>query len=217
MTDESPHLASLPDPGDDGTSFVWVDRLKREPHAETVWASLEKRYLMRLKVYASQQLGPKLRRQCEPEDIISEAWMRAVSKIDRFEYRRKGSFLDWLQQQIRWVILDRVRQQDRRPPPAAALPADSNPENPVGPDPSAQGPGPATEVSRKDLKARLVESLESLPEIYRAVLVHHCLESKSVQEIAEETGRKANTVSQQLKRGLELWRRTFGGDPMSYV
>ena len=82
---------------------------------------------------------------------------------------------------------------------------------------SATGAGPATQIGRKDLRQRLVESLETVPETYREVLDLACLQSKSRTEIAEILNVKKNTVSQQLKRGLEHWRRVLGENPLKYL
>jgi len=207
----------LPNPDDDGSSAVWVRALRDDPkQANTALAHLERRYLMRLRVFVAHKLGPAMRQRHDPDEIINDAWWRAIKSIDQFEYRNSGSFLDWLRKQVQWVILDLHRAHRGRPgavPIANSGDDDSNP----GLDPSDHGAGPITEVGRRDVRDHLVKSLEAVPEIYRRVLQRHCLEGWDRQRIADDLGIKANTVSQQLKRGLEHWKRALGEDPTSYV
>lgn len=207
----------LPDPTSEGTSAVWVRALQKDPHANTALQHLERRYVMRLRVFVAHKLGPAMRQRHEPDEIINDAWWRAVRSIDRFEYRHKGSFLDWLRKQVHWVILDRCREDKDRIDCARIGPGTDDSDATPGPDPSDHGAGPMTEAGRKDVRDKLVSSLESVPEIYRKVLDRACLQEQSRAEIAEDLGLKANTVSQQLKRGLEHWKRVLGENPLKYL
>jgi len=192
-----------------------VQALRRDANAGGALQFLERRYALRLRLFVAHKLGPAMRTRHDPDEIINEAWWRAIRKIDQFEYRKKGSFLDWLRKQVHWVILDRCRHDEGREDLAALDPNDDS-DAPRG-DPAATGAGPATQIGRKDLRQRLVESLETVPETYREVLDLACLQSKSRTEIAEILNVKKNTVSQQLKRGLEHWRRVLGENPLKYL
>ncbi len=207
----------LPDPSSEGTSGIWVRALRGDQNANTPLQNLERRYLMRLRVYVSHKLGPAMRQRHDPDEIINDAWWRAVRNIDRFEYRQKGSFLGWLRKQVHWVILDRCRDDKDRTGHARLGPRSSDSKSSAALDPSHQGPGPLTEVGCRDGRDQLVASLESVPEIYRRILERACLQEMSRAEIAEELGLKLNTVSQQLKRGLEHWKRVLGENPLKYI
>lgn len=212
------NVDQLPDPSSEGTSAVWVRALQDDPqHANTAMAHLERRYLMRLRVFVAHKLGPAMRQRHDPDEIINDAWWRAVKSIDHFEYRHRGSFLDWLRKQVQWVILD-LHRADRGRPDAVPI-GGSGDDSQVTPatDPSDHGAGPLTEAGRKDVRDKLVRSLEAVPEIYRRVLERYCLQEWDRQRIADDLGIKANTVSQQLKRGLEHWKRVLGEDPTRYV
>ena len=60
-------------------------------------------------------------------------------------------------------------------------------------------------------------ALDELPELYRAVLVARYLEGRAVQVIARALSRKPDTVSQQLRRGAEMWRQAVGVDPTTFL
>ncbi len=212
----SESAGGLPDPTCDGTSGVWVRALQEDRAANTALQHLEHRYVMRLRVYVAHRLGPTMRQRHDPDEIINDAWWRAIRSIDRFEYRQKGSFLDWVRKQIHWVILDRCREDKGRPDPVP-LGGGGDSESNRSPDPAHKGPGPITEVGRRDGRDKLVSSLESVPEIYRKILDRACLQEQSRAEIAEALGLKLNTVSQQLKRGLEQWKRVLGENPLKYL
>lgn len=212
-----PGPESLPssDRDRDGTSAAWVRRLREDPGSNTVWDHLSDRYRNRILVYAAHRLGPQLRRVCDPEDVVNEAWMQIFARVDQFDYRHAGSLYAWLCQQVRRVILTKRRNLDRKGPLPklhADLPSDA-----AMPDPPANAPGPITEAGARDLKSQLLESLEKVPLIYRRVLIATHFEQRGRNEVAEELSLKANTVSQQLKRGMELWRSSFGGDPLTHI
>lgn len=214
--DDAPERKPGPQPGpgdpvSEGTSAAWIRHLKRKPDSQTVWGALTGRYQNRILVYAGSLLGPKLRRRTSPEEVVNDAWMRVIQNLDRFEYRQRGSVYQWLCLQVRRVAQDHARTALRRDGAEPRLEADIAAESQV-PEAVQSGAGPATEVGRRDIKERLTAALERVPDIYRRVLVAFYLEDKGREEIAAEFGLKPNTVSQQLKRGLDHWREAFGSD-----
>jgi RNA polymerase sigma-70 factor (ECF subfamily) len=212
-----PGAGDAEDPDSLDSSRVWIERAKREPDAASVWSHLHARYVNRLQVYAAQRMSKTLRRVYDVEEVMNMAMYRAARHIDHFEYRRQGSFLDWLQRQVDWVILDLARGH-RRKPPLDVVGGGGSDDSQLGlPEPAHEGRGPATEARQRDLVQALIRSLDEVPILYREVLVQHHLQNRSIQDIAKDLGRKANTVSQQLKRGLEIWRDALGDDPSGHL
>ena len=101
-------------PLEPGHSEIWVHHLQERPDSDTLWSALHDRYQKRILVYAHYRLGPDLRRTCDAEDMVNEAWIRIVTHWDQFEYRGPDSLFHWLCLQVRRAILDRRRQWERR-------------------------------------------------------------------------------------------------------
>jgi RNA polymerase sigma factor (sigma-70 family) len=61
-------------------------------------------------------------------------------------------------------------------------------------------------IEQEELRSLLDKELNRLPERYRAPLILHYLEEKTVQQVAQELGWRPGTVSSRLARGKELLR-----------
>src|SRR5262249_36487471 len=64
---------------------------------------------------------------------------------------------------------------------------------------------------RHELRFLLDEELNRLPERFRAPLILHYLEEKTVAQVAQELGWRPGTVSSRLARGKELLRVRLAG------
>lgn len=206
--------ADAPQP-DPGHSEIWVQILQDQPGSDTVWASLHERYRRRILVYTHYRLGPDMRRSFDPEDIVNEAWGRIVKHWGKFEYRGPDSLFHWLCLQVHRVILDRRRKLDRAAGDGASQKKSGIPADEL--DVTNPGAGPRTQVMQQELRDKLTASLDSVPELYRRVLIPVCLEGRTPNEVAEEFDMKPDTVRKQVKRGLEHWRNALGGDPMRHL
>ena len=74
------------------------------------------------------------------------------------------------------------------------------------------GSGPATVVARRDRRERIMKAIDELPDIYRRALRAIWLEEKPRDEVAKELNIKPNTLTVQLKRGMELLRSQLDPD-----
>lgn len=162
-----------------------------------------RRYREPLTVYATRLCGPQLLAFVEPQDIVQQAWLDVVRRIGDFEYRGRGTLLCWLRLQIRRRIADLGRSPNQR--------LGTAPESEI--ELESPAAGPALVFERQEVRGRLIEALESLPPTYRDVVAARYLEGRAVVTIARALGRKPATVSQQIRRGLALWRQAFGDDP----
>jgi RNA polymerase sigma factor (sigma-70 family) len=68
-------------------------------------------------------------------------------------------------------------------------------------------PDPLLDLTFRELNAALSEELGRLPETYRAVLVHCCLEGKNFEEAARALGCSTGAVRGRLNRGRDALRR----------
>ena len=131
-------------------------------------------------------------RESAAEDVLQEAWARAIRRLAAFE--RRSSLRRWLIGIVVRCSLERIRA-DRRA-------ADELPELQ-----SVAGAASAPE-SRIDLE----RAFEALPPGYRAVLVMHDVEGYTHEEIAELMGISPGTSKSQLSRGRSWLRRALGAD-----
>jgi RNA polymerase sigma factor (sigma-70 family) len=205
---------------DSDRSQFWIERITKSigggasPRSQEAWARLEARYRRRLLLHAERLLGPKLRGEIDPEDVVNEAWGRAYKDYRNFVYRGPLSFLHWLKLQVWRVVGDHVRKYNRGDgPPATKNGSDG--KTGASDDPPMQEAGPLSRAARAEIRALLEETLSGLPTLYRGVLRDFYLDEKSREEIALAHNRLPNTVTHQLKRGLVLWKKAieekFGG------
>lgn len=213
--DRAPRAAEEVPEDNPGHSEIWVKILQEKPGSDTVWSALHERYRRRILVYAHYRLGPDLRRTCDPEDVVNEAWGRIVKHWEKFEYRGADSLFHWLCLQVHRVVLDRRRKMDRAAGDASGQKKSGIPADEL--DVTNPGAGPRTQVMQEELRDKLAKTLDSVPELYRRVLIPVCLEGRTPNEVAEELDMKPDTVRKQVKRGLEHWRNALGGDPMRHL
>ena len=68
---------------------------------------------------------------------------------------------------------------------------------------------PAEAVAESELSVEIVQAIEALPELYRAVLLRHLFDGARPAEIARDLGRAPGTVRMQIHRGLEQLRKSL--------
>lgn len=124
------------------------------------------------------------------QDAAQEAFINAYANLDQL--RNASAFGPWILQAVRRRAL--LAQKTRRPEPIA-----------VGAGMAAVGE-PADWIQRyEDVVARLAQ----LPEHERTVIVLRYLDGLSVQNIADTTGKPADTVRKRLSRALQRLRTSF--------
>jgi RNA polymerase sigma-70 factor (ECF subfamily) len=151
---------------------------------------------------------------CDAEDIVQEAYLRAFKYFDSFSGSNARA---WLLSIVRHACYDWLREN--RTPVTTSLADDPDLEQ-IGeaatgyPDQQV-GANPETALlHRRDVK--LVNRLiEELPPDYRAVLILREMEDLSYREIAEVVGIPIGTVMSRLARArgllLKGWKRHQGG------
>jgi RNA polymerase sigma-70 factor (ECF subfamily) len=119
----------------------------------------------------------------EAEDVVQEAWLRAVSTLDRWS--RQSEFGAWLRGIAAHVAIDAVRRQGR-----------------LVLDPQADAVCDESPVEWMDMESAIL----SLAPGYRAVLVLHDIEGFTHEEIAARLGITAGTSKGQLFKARRVVR-----------
>jgi len=144
----------------------------RQERSETAFAALYDRHTPRAFQTAWRLVGGNPH---EAEDVVQEAWLRAVSTLDRWS--GQSEFGAWFRAIAAHVAIDAVRKQGR-----LVLDADAD----VAID--------ELSVEWMDMESAIL----SLAPGYRAVLVLHDIEGFTHEEIGERLGITAGTSKGQL-------------------
>jgi len=131
------------------------------------------------------RLDPKLRPRVDPSDVVQEAQIEAVRRIDAYLEQAPLPFRLWLRQ----LAHDRLLMMHRRHVKAARR---SLGQEVALPDRSslllaqqllASGSTPSQKLDRRDLARRVREAVAELPETDREVLLMRTFEGLSFEEI----------------------------------
>ena len=160
-------------------------------------AEYEKAYRV-LWVVAAGVLG----RSSGAEDVVQEAALLALRKID--EFAPGTHFAAWMAQMVRFVALNQLRKQSRNPASSLdeadarsrGLPqrgGSAEPELRLG----SRGELPAGQTSFDD---RLTRGLESLSDVARACLLLRTLEGMDYEQIGQVLGVPQGTAMSHVHR-----------------
>lgn len=164
-----------------------------------------------LLVLAQTHLGKKLRRKLDPEDLVQEVLQRAYKHFAEFESPNDSEKVKaWLLTIMGNVIKDLLKHfsADKRELAKEQSVAVDLKQSAVGIEAflAAEQTSPSMAASRNEEMLKLAKGLEQIPEDAREVIVLKHLQNKSLQEIADTTGRTVPSVAGLLRRGLARLR-----------
>lgn len=164
--------------------------------------SLMARYLPRLRNWASGRLPMRARSLLDTGDLVQEALVRTLERLDQIEVRGPGGFQAYVRSAVLNRIRDEIRWAGRRPGP------DGVPESLESPAPS-----PLEMAMGAELVDRYERALAALTEEERQ-LVHLRIElDYDYDEIAEMAGRPSRDAARvAVKRALKRLAEAMGGD-----
>jgi RNA polymerase sigma-70 factor (ECF subfamily) len=174
---------------------------------EVALHTLLKRYLPRLKHWAAGRLPHHARDLLDTDDLVQEAVIRSIRRLDTFEQRESASFLSYMRRAILNRIGDEVRRAKRKETKEAFI----RDELPTPASPLQEAIGSET-IERYE---RALAQLD--PEIQDAVVAR--LEfGFSYAEIAEATGKSTAdaarmTVNRAIRRLAEQMREVRDDAP----
>jgi RNA polymerase sigma-70 factor (ECF subfamily) len=163
--------------------------------------SLMARYLPRLRNWASGRLPMRARSLLDTGDLVQEALLRTLERLDQIEVRGPGGFQAYVRSAVLNRIRDEIRWAGRRPGP------DGVPETLESPAPS-----PLEMAMGADLVDRYERALATLTEEERQ-LVHLRIElDYDYEEIAGLAGRPSRDAARvAVKRALKRLAEAMGG------
>jgi RNA polymerase sigma-70 factor (ECF subfamily) len=144
------------------------------------------------------------RNRAEADDVVQEAFLRAVRAFDAFE--RGTNCRAWLFTILRNVFLNRARRAGREvldaEPTSIDDPGGTADDWPAGRDPE-------DEYLQTVLHGDVDRALRALPFAYREAVILADLEGLTYKEIAQAVGCPVGTVMSRLSRGRALLRRAL--------
>ena len=128
----------------------------------------------------------------EVEDLVQDTFLKAFSRLDSFQ--QQSSFYTWIYRIATNTILDFLKRRGRSPVQAVEDPEES------GGVPQASIARPDADLERAEISQITHSVLDSLPEIFRTVLIMREFENMAYQEIADVLGISIGTVESRIFR-----------------
>lgn len=170
---------------DDPDERALIEAARADPAR---FVDLYERHFHRVYGYAIRRTGSR----AEAEDITSEVFERALTNLQRFEWRGTP-FVAWLYRIAANALTDRRRQTAR----------DSDDPPPEVPD--------AREADGIEQRAILFQLVERLPSLQRQVIEMRFSEGRSIREIGVALERSDGAVKQLQLRALQNLRKSMEG------
>ncbi len=181
--------ARLPGEPAEGETLVILERIRGGDRDG--WSELYRRYHDPLLFWIRMNLGSRLRRFLESEDILQSAAVEWLRELDGFEYRGAGS----LQRFLRRLVLNKIRDR-------ADFHAAQKRGEPEALDErrlAAQAPAAYRDPETYE---RLERALLALPEELREVVLLHKVEGLPTKEVAARLGKTDDAVRKAYSRSL---------------
>ena len=172
---------------------------------EAAFSTLFWKYSPRLSVLIHYKLSSELRSRVEVDDILQETFLAASRQLERFTYRKPGSFMSWISRIAGNVIVDTARhhgRQKRHPEEFVRLKTASNPRGSEAIDSAT----PSRILAGKERIRQVLERLDTLPDDYRQVILLAKIEGLSTEETAERLGKTRENVAVLLHRATQRLR-----------
>lgn len=177
-----------------------------EPGAVDRLLTRHRKYLRQV---VALRIDPQLRARVDPSDVVQEAQMEAVRRLDGYLTKPALPFRLWLRQ----ITYDRLLMLRRQHVGAArrtvtrdvALPDRSSLV--LAEQLLAPGATPSEQLARRELARRVQQALAALPEAEREILLMRNFEGLSNQEVAKVLQLTPAAASQRYGRALLKLRK----------
>jgi RNA polymerase sigma-70 factor, ECF subfamily len=175
---------------------------------------LLERYHNYISVLIRIQVGRRLSRKVDAEDLFQEIGLEVHRKIAMFRGASEREFLTWVRRIIGSILANQVRHflgtkcRDLRLERGLVEELDRSSlvlsANLVAPESS-----PSRQAVRREQAVILSDALQMLPEDYREVIILRHLEGLSFPDVARRMGRTEDSVKNVWVRALARLRRSL--------
>lgn len=169
---------------------------------EVAFATLVRRYEVKLVVYVAQIVGVHE----EARDLVQEAFIRAWRNLDQYDPRFR--FSTWLFRIAHNLAIDHLRR--RRQPVISLERGEDDEGDEMRIDPADLRRGPLGELANRELAEALHREINKLPRSYRELVVLRHLVGLAYNEIADLKRLPLGTVKNKLFRAHSVLREALG-------
>jgi RNA polymerase sigma-70 factor, ECF subfamily len=196
-----------------GADSTETDQLLKQARAGQAGAvdQLLARHRPYLRQLVGLRLDAQLRARVDPSDVVQEAQIEAVRRLDGYLQRPEMPFRLWLRQ----IAYDRLLMMRRRHVEAARravgrdVPLPEHSSVALAHRLLAAGPTPSSELARRELARRVRQALTQLAEADREILLLRNFEGLSNQESAQVLDIQPAACSQRYGRALVRLRNVL--------
>jgi RNA polymerase sigma-70 factor (ECF subfamily) len=163
---------------------------------------LVERYLPALRRWARGRLPHAARDLADTDDLVQVSLVRALGKVEGFDYRGKGAFASYLRQILKNQIRDELRKAGRRP-------AHEGLDDRL----AGNGPSPLEQAIGHEQLAAYEAALADLPERTREAVVLRLEMGFTHDEVADALGCPSpNAARMMVARALMQLARAMPHD-----
>ena len=148
----------------------------------------------------------------DARDLAQEAFIRAFKKLQQFDQERK--FSSWLFRIANNLCIDHYRRRKLATVPMVRHVDGEEEESWDLPD---LGPSPAETFSDSERSRRLLAAIESLPPVYRAVILFRHQQGLTYDEIAETMELPLGTVKARIHRAHRLLKEKLTRQGLDWI
>ncbi len=168
-----------------------------------------------LRQHVETRISPRLQGLLRADDILQQAFVRAVQGLSGCEFNSPAAFRGWLRTIADNLVRDaeKRRRRERRLPSFLQqwFAADSaDPPHQEADQLPGSMTSPSGRVQRREAIQRMQAALADLPDDQREVVRRRYLQGQSLDEIAEATGRTRAAVRGLCFRGRQSLRVAMG-------
>jgi len=165
-----------------------------------------------LLAHARYRMGPILRRQCDPEDLVHEAWLVALPRLAGLgerDGRHTPVLLRFLSTTIMHLVRNLARKHVLGTGAGTGQHADDEPD-PVQQIPAEQS-GIVTKAVRAEVSTEVHRQLDRLDDVDRQVVILRGIEQQSNATVGLLLEMEPKTVSKRYHRALDRLRTLMPG------
>lgn len=156
--------------------------------------------------------GSQVLKRATADDMFQETVAAACASARTFEFRGDGSFVAWISTIARRVIARYAAGVEREPHTFRIKGPESTGVGVYETELTPRGRTPSSLVASRERRAALLDAIRNLSPEYRRVLTLYKIEERSLDEVAEITGREKTATCHLIARAIRKLRETLVDD-----